>query len=128
MTVLLEIRKLPDDEFAVVSGDKIPGILYTGNDVGAVHSILELGYQEGRKFRYQIKNNPLTLGLIKKYSGNRDIQNLNMDLHDEYSATRNYSKHILETENPVIKKQLQEIRGEEEHHIDELKELLKEEV
>jgi gentisate 1,2-dioxygenase len=122
MVIQLEIKKLPDEEYSVHGREgTLDDIYFTGSDIGAVENILELGHKEGKKFKIEMTG--LTKSLIGRY-GNRDIQNLHQDLHDEHTAAFNYSKHILETKNPVVKKKLQEIRGEEEHHIDELNELL----
>jgi len=122
MVIQLVIKKLPDEEYSVHGREgTLDDIYFTGSDIGAVENIQELGHKEGKKFKIEMTG--LTKSLIDRY-GNRDIENLHQDLRDEHIAAYNYSVHILQTKNPVIKKQLQEIRGEEEHHIDELNELL----
>lgn len=49
-------------------------------------------------------------------------------LHDDQSgemqAIRQYKEHIEKIDNPEIKAKLQEILAEEEHHCDEITELL----
>ena len=128
MTTLLEIKKLPDDEYSVVGKEgSFTKTLYSGSALGAVHSIMELGSREGKKYQYQIKNTPLTCGLINQYGGS-DKKNLLSDLQGEYKAIKDYDLHIVQTSNPAIGEKLQEIRDEEEHHSRELKELLAKEV
>ena len=57
-------------------------------------------------------------------SGASVLDLLEKDLQGEYAAISMYSKHIESIDIPEIKAKLEEIKSEEEHHVDELKELI----
>ena len=128
MVVVVGIEKLPDGEFGVFKQENGQSeSCFSGSDFGAVESLISIAKREGSDYRVKVSKTPLTQSLLRKY-GNVDKQNLLHDLEGEYTAIEDYNKHIAMTNNPVIKKELQHIRDEEEHHVDELKDLLEKEV
>ena len=61
---------------------------------------------------------------LKKQAEYDVLKALHDDMDGEMEAIRQYKDHIEKIDNPEIKAKLQEILKEEEHHADELTELL----
>ncbi|MFW6007675.1 MAG: hypothetical protein ACOCP8_00300 [archaeon] len=61
---------------------------------------------------------------LKKIANKEFLKLLEDDLEDEYKAIGMYQEHINKIDIPEIKKVLIHIRDEEQHHVDELKELI----